>query len=224
MELLQPLTLSDLQPFIDNPEQLVTQPSGFQIAVANYPEASRRLLEVLVNSPNAQIAEAAQLHVNWTGEMTEGWQEAVDEILIKRQLGQNDRLAVELLKIAPVPEYFLSKWVPAERLIQGLSNPYMPLRYRLKLLERLAREQTLEPRLQVAESNETPIAVLEELAGDLELPLRLAVKFNPSCPPQLIELVEGQHTTATPCFHPRSLTRFGATTHNTPNQFHPGQS
>ena len=71
------------------------------------------------------------------------------------------------------------------------------MRYRLKLLERLAQEPTLEPRLQVAESNETPLAVLEELAGDLELPIRLAVKFNPSCPSELIELVEGQHTTAT---------------------------
>ncbi len=197
MELLQPLTLSNLQPFIDNPEQLVTQHERFQIAVANYPETPRRLLEVLVNSSNAQIAEAAQLHVNWTGEITEGWQEAVDEILPHRELGQNDRLAVELLKIAPVPEYFLSEWVPAEQLIQGLRNPYMPLRYRLKLLARLAQEPTLEPRLQVAESNETPLAVLEELAGDLKLPLRLAVKCNPSCPSQLIELVEQQHTTAT---------------------------
>lgn len=48
----------------------------------------------------------------------------------------------------------------------------------------------------MAESPETPLTVLEQLAGDLELPLRLAVKFNPSCPPPLIELVEGQHTVA----------------------------
>jgi hypothetical protein len=73
----------------------------------------------------------------------------------------------------------------------------MPLRHRLKLLERLAQEPTLEPRLQVAEFPETPVAVLEQLAGDLELPVRLAVKFNPSCPPPLIELVEGQHAAAT---------------------------
>ena len=61
MDLLEPLTASNLQPFIDNPEQLVSQNEGFQIAIANYPETPRRLLEVLVNSPNAQIAEAAQL-------------------------------------------------------------------------------------------------------------------------------------------------------------------
>lgn len=81
MDLLQPLSTSNLQPFIANPEQLVSQHEGFQIAVANYPETPRCLLEVLVTSPNPQIAEAAQLHVNWAGEMTEGWQEAVDEIM-----------------------------------------------------------------------------------------------------------------------------------------------
>ncbi len=101
-----------------------------------------------------------------------------------------------MLKLGPVPPCFLSEWVPAEPLIEGLRNPYMPLKYRLQLLERLAQEPNLEPRLQVAESPETPLAVLEQLAGDLELPIRLAVKFNPSCPPALIELVEGQYAVA----------------------------
>ncbi|MBN3890707.1 MAG: hypothetical protein HWQ43_16590 [Nostoc sp. JL31] len=105
-------------------------------------------------------------------------------------------MAVELLKIGPVPPCFLSEWVPSERLIQGLRNPQMPLRYRLQLLQRLSQEPTLEPRLQVAESPETPSAVLEQLAGDLELAVRLAVKFNPCCPPPLIELVEGQYSVA----------------------------
>jgi hypothetical protein len=197
MQLLQPLTPSELQPFIDNPDRLTTQPVVFQIAIASYPETPRRLLEVLANNPDPQVAEAAQLHVNWAGEMSEGWQEAVDEMLRSRQLGQNDRLAVELLKIAPVPDYFLSEWVPAEQLIQGVRNPHLPWRHRLKLLERLVQEPTLEARLQVAELPETPLAMLEPLAGDLELPVRLAVKFNPSCPPSLIELVERQHAVAT---------------------------
>jgi hypothetical protein len=197
MQLLQPLTQSELQPFIDNPNQLTTQPVVFQIAIASYPKTPRHLLEVLANNPDPQVAEAAQLHVNWAGEMTEGWQEAVDQMLRSRQLGQNDRLAVELLKIAPIPEYFLSEWVPAEQLLKGVRNPHMLWRHRLKLLERLAQEPTLEPRLQVAELPETPLAMLEPLAGDLELPVRLAVKFNPSCPPSLIELVEEQHTVAT---------------------------
>ncbi|BAZ11925.1 leucine rich repeat variant [Calothrix sp. NIES-4071] len=195
MQRLQLVSASDLQAFLGAPEQLLQQPTQLQLAVASFVETPRSLLEVLVNSASEEVAEAASLHVNWAGEITD-WQRAVDEILESRQMGQNDRLAVELLKVGAVPPCFLSKWVPPERLIQGLRNPYMPLRYRLQLLERLAQEPTLEPRLQVAEAPETPLSVLEQLAGDLELPVRLAVKFNPSCPPQLIELVEGQRAVA----------------------------
>lgn len=47
-----------------------------------------------------------------------------------------------------------------------------------------------------AELPETPRNILEQLAGDLELAVRLAVKFNPSSQRTLIELVEGQHAVA----------------------------
>ncbi|KJH72534.1 hypothetical protein UH38_06670 [Aliterella atlantica CENA595] len=190
------ISTSELQTFIDAPAQLLQQSQELQLAIASYPDTPRSLLEMLVSSPSEEVAEAARLHVNYAGEAGENWQQLVDDILTSRQLGQNDRLAVELLKIAPVPPNFLSEWVPANNLIQGLRNQYMPLRYRLKLLERLALQPSLEPRLQVAESPETPLAVLEQLAGDLELAVRLAVKFNPSCPPALIELVEGQYAVA----------------------------
>ncbi len=157
------------------------------------------MLEVLVNSPHAPVAEAAQLHINWAGELSEDGQNAVEEVLKSRYLGQNDKLAVDLLKIAPVPPYFLSEWVPSQYLIQALSNPYLPLRYHLKLLERLAKEPSLEPRLQVAEDPQTPLALLESLAGDLELAIRLSVSYNPSCPPELVRLVQEQHEMASDC-------------------------
>ena len=190
------VSASDLQAFLDTPEQLLHESVELQLAFASFLDTPRNLLSVLVNSPDEQVAEAASLHVNYGGEIAENWQQLVSEILHACQLGQNDRLAMELLTLGAVPPCFLSEWVPADKLILALRNPQMPLRYRLELLERLAQEPTLEPRLQVAESPETPLAVLEQLAGDLELPVRLAVKFNPSCPPALIELVEGQHALA----------------------------
>ncbi|PSF38115.1 hypothetical protein C7H19_06495 [Aphanothece hegewaldii CCALA 016] len=196
MEFLSSLSLSELQPFLNNPEQLTRESVSFQLAVANFPQTPRHLLQILIESPDPRVSEAAQMHVNWAGEIADNCTDAVEEKLKACQLGQNDRLAVELLKIAPVSPDFLSQWVPVKYLMDGLSNPYLPLRYRLKLLERLAQEPTLEPRLQVAESSETPLAVLEQLAGSLEIPVRLAIKFNPSCPPQLIQLVEGQHEIA----------------------------
>ncbi|MBN3869644.1 hypothetical protein [Nostoc sp. JL33] len=199
MELLRSLTISDLEPFLADPTHLNTQPVALQLAVASYSPTPRPLLEVLVNSPHAPVAEAAQLHINWAGEISEDGQNAVEEVLKSRYLGQNDKLAVELLKIAPVPPLFFSEWVPSQYLIQALSNPYLPLRYHLKLLERLAKEPTLEPRLQVAESPEAPLAILESLAGDLELAIRLAVQHNPVSPPELVRLVQGQHEIASDC-------------------------
>ncbi|PHM10468.1 hypothetical protein [Nostoc sp. 'Peltigera malacea cyanobiont' DB3992] len=199
MELLRSLTISDLEPFLADPTQLNTQSVALQLAVASYSPTPRPLLEVLVNSPHAPVAEAAQLHINWAGEISEDGQNAVEEVLKSRYLGQNDKLAVELLKIAPVPPLFLSEWVPSQYLIQALSNPYLPLRYHLKLLERLAKEPSLEPRLQVAEDPQTPLALLESLAGDLELAIRLSVSYNPSCPPELVRLVQEQHEIASDC-------------------------
>lgn len=190
------INASDLARFLDTPEDLLQESLELQIAIATFPETPRQLLEILVNSSDPEIAEAAQLHINYAGELTENWQDAIDEKLKSRYLGQNDRLAVELLKIAPVPDYFLSEYVPPEYLIQGLSNRHLPLRDRLRLLERLAKEPTLEPRLQAAESPETPLPVLEQLIGDLELPIRLAVQHNPNCHPELVKLVEGQHEVA----------------------------
>ncbi len=196
MELLRSLTISDLEPFLTEPTQLNTQPLALQLAVASYSQTPRSLLEVLINSQYAPVAEAVQLHINWAGEISEDGHNVVEEVLKSRYLGQNDRLAVEMLKFAPVPPFFLSEWVPSKYIIQALSNPYLPLRYYLKLLERLAKEPTLEPRLQVAESPEAPLSILESLAGDLELAIRLAMQYNPSCPPELVRLVQGQHEIA----------------------------
>lgn len=62
MELLQPLTPSNLQPFIENPARLANQPVAFQIAIASYPETPRPLLEVLANNPDLAtvLSEYAQ--------------------------------------------------------------------------------------------------------------------------------------------------------------------
>jgi len=140
MLLPEPLNSVDLQPFLDNPAQLASQTSHLQLAIANYPATGRHLLEILTRSNDPQVAQAARLHVNWAGEITDSWQESLDAQLQNARLGHNDRLAVELLKFAPVPDCFFSEWVPAERFIEALRNPYLPLRYRLKLLENLAKK------------------------------------------------------------------------------------
>ncbi|AFY57664.1 hypothetical protein Riv7116_5281 [Rivularia sp. PCC 7116] len=134
MQLLQ-ISASDLQIFLETPEELLTESEEMQIAVASFADTPRSLLEILLNSDYSAVVEAARLHVNFAGTL-EDYQETIAEVLRNLDLGQNDRLAVELMRFAPVAPCFLSEWVPQRRLIQGLQNEYMPLRYRLQLLER----------------------------------------------------------------------------------------
>lgn len=196
MQALLSVSAAQLQAFVEAAEQLLQQSEELLLAIASNHNTPRSLLEILVNSPFEQVAEAARLHINYAGEAGDNWQQLVDDILTSRQMGQNDLLVVELLKLGVVPPSFLSEWIPAERLIQALQNIQMPVRYRLQLLERLAQEETLEPRLFVAESPETPLTVFEQLAGDLDLAIRLAVKSNSSCPATLIKLVESEYAIA----------------------------
>jgi len=195
MQSLHRVSESDLQRFLATPEELLRESEQIQIAVASFPDTPQSLLEVLVESDYSSVVEVARLHVNFAGTL-EDYQEIVSEVLRNRDLGENDRLAVELMQFATVPPCFLSEWVPVSRLIQGLQNEYMPLRYRLQLLERLSQSDKLEARLVVAESLEAPVSLLEFLAGDLELAVRLTVESNSNCPSEVIELVKSQHDLA----------------------------
>ncbi len=195
MQSLYRVSASDLQRFLETPEELLRESEQIQIAVATFPETPRSLLAVLVNSDYSAVVEVARLHVNFAGEIAGDYRD-VAEVLRNRDLGQNDRLAVELMQFAPVAPCFLSEWVPESRLIEGLQNEYMPLRYRLQLLERLSVSEKLEARLVVAESLEAPVSLLELLAGDLELAVRLTVESNDNCPSEVVELVKSQHDLA----------------------------
>lgn len=196
MQSPQALTLSELQQFIEHPEQLANQPVEYQLAVANYSEAPRQLLEVLAKSTNFQVAEAASMHVNLAGEAGEDWQDIAEAAMKTAPLGQNDRLVAELLKFAPVPEVLVSEWMPGHRLIEGIENLYMAPRHRVKLLQRLALSPIIEERLKAAAHQDTPYTTLEQLAGDLELPIRIAVKYHHNSPTKIIELLVAQHEIA----------------------------
>ena len=195
MQSLHRISASDLQRFLETPEELLRESEEMQMAVASFGETPQSLLEILVNSDYSSVVEASRLHVNFAGTLRD-YQEVVSQVMRNLDLGQNDRLAVELMQFAPVAPCFLSEWVPERRLIQGLQNEYMPLRYRLQLLERLSQSDKLEARLVVGESLEAPVSLLDLLAGDLELAVRLTVECNENCPSEVIELVKSQHDVA----------------------------
>ncbi|MEM7717389.1 MAG: hypothetical protein AAF349_28245, partial [Cyanobacteria bacterium P01_A01_bin.68] len=196
-ELLQP---ADLQPFINQSETLINQTLEIQLTVANYLQTPVELLEVLVNqSCYSQVVEAAKLHVTYiesTGEILDNWREIAEDKIKNAPLQQNDRLVAELLKIAPVPEYLISEWIPGHCLIQGLENPYLAKEDKIKFLKRLGKSTIIEERLTAAAHPDTPRETLEILAGDVELPIRIAVKYRDDDFDNLIEVIESQHETA----------------------------
>ncbi len=193
-ELLQS---EDLQPFLNQPESLINRTLEFQLAVANYLQTPRQLLEVLVNNSRyPQVVEAAKLHINFVGDIGKNCREVAEVAIKNAPLEQNDKLVAELLKIAPVPEYLISEWIPGHRLIEGLENPYLPKEDKVKLLERLGKSTIIEERLKAAAHPDTPRETLEILAGDLELPIRIAVKYRDDGFDDVIEIVENQHEIA----------------------------
>ncbi|BAY85622.1 leucine rich repeat variant [Calothrix parasitica NIES-267] len=196
-ELLQP---ADLQPFINQPETLINQTLEIQLSVANYLQTPIELLDILVNqSCYSQVVETAKLHVTYiesTGDIKGDWREIAEEKIKNVPLQQNDRLVAELLKIAPVPEYLISEWIPGDYLIKGLENPYLLKEDKIKLLERLGKSTIIEQRLTAAAHPDTPRETLEILAGDVELPIRIAVKYRDDSFDDVIEVIESQHETA----------------------------
>ncbi|MEL7243855.1 MAG: hypothetical protein AAGM40_16200 [Cyanobacteria bacterium J06573_2] len=100
MQSLHRISASDLQRFLETPEELLTESEEIQIAVASFIETPRSLLEVLINSDYSSVVEVVRLHVNFA--VTLGDYQDVAKVLRNRDLGQNERLAVELMQFAPV--------------------------------------------------------------------------------------------------------------------------
>jgi hypothetical protein len=183
-----------LEPFYTNPDSLLGLDPAEQLAIASTAIATPELLQVLAISADPMVAEAARLNVNCP-EADQA--ETFEELLGQMDLGQNDRLAVELMKLGPVPMAFVSRWVPAEYLLANLKLPSLPLKYRLEVLDRLAQEATLASRLEVAAALETPVEILHQFIGALEPELRQVTQQNPNCPPELVNLIEAQWAIAT---------------------------
>ncbi|MEO0838889.1 MAG: hypothetical protein AAF063_08300, partial [Cyanobacteria bacterium J06643_5] len=96
MQSLHRISASDLQRFLETPEELLTESEEIQIAVASFIETPRSLLEVLINSDYSSVVEVVRLHVNFA--VTLGDYQDVAKVLRNRDLGQNERLAVELMQ------------------------------------------------------------------------------------------------------------------------------
>ncbi|NEO56949.1 MAG: hypothetical protein F6K54_30075 [Okeania sp. SIO3B5] len=118
------LNSQDLQPFLANPALLSEQTIELQLGIANYPATPTNLLEILVNSSDSLVAEAASHHVNWAGEITENWQQIADTTLqtsvlkqwreILASLNESERSAIEPLCRCMLPVIGLGGGLPLQ--------------------------------------------------------------------------------------------------------------
>ena len=156
------------------------------LAVATNPETSRAVLEKLTNHPNEAVQQAAKLHVNWAGEMTEGWEEIAQEEIDKGKLKVVKKYQpydLFLYQRGLISEEKLN--VPADKSGREkmASNPNTPV----PLLEKLALDKNKDVRCELASNPNTPVPLLEKLALDKNKDVRCHVASNPKVPISLLE-------------------------------------
>jgi hypothetical protein len=163
------------------------------LALAMNPQTSKTVLEKLIQSPYNKVKEAAQLHVNWAGEITEGWDEAARQAIWNTTLVEGNNSHVqkkygayleELAKIGAIPDFILKSLPQNDSFFQELAtNPNTPE----KSLEFLARSDNWEIRLGVASNSSTSEKILEELARDSNLWIREEVARHSNTPKSVLK-------------------------------------
>ena len=158
-----------------------------QLAVATNAQTPRTTLEMLVQSSDVNLAQVAQLHVQWAGEMTEGWEEVANKAILSTVLHPtNLKYIKELAKISLIPEFILDRlpetWY-GDKFLEVVASGANNLPH---ILEKLARDNQWEFRTAVASNPNTPVSLLHQLAVDDDLMVRAAVASNPNTPVSLL--------------------------------------
>ncbi|OCQ99279.1 hypothetical protein BCD67_08955 [Oscillatoriales cyanobacterium USR001] len=147
------------------------------LALAENPETSKEVLQKLIQSRYASVAEAAKLHVNLAGEITEISQEETIEAIWNSEMnGQKlGDFLEQLSKINALPESF----------IKSFSND----RTAVYILEDLAKYNHVLLCQTLANNPNTPAGILQDLAKDNYRGVRQNVAKNPNTPIEVLEIL-----------------------------------
>lgn len=139
------------------------------------------ILGMLVHSAKVPIQEAARLHVNWQGEMSEGWDEKASQKLEAiAQIERSSSLTLEWLVKMGVLDDFLSYFFPNHAIADwGTAASTHP---QFDVLEQLTHSDDVLVRICVAANPQTPAILLEALSQDPSRDVRRAVSRNPNTP------------------------------------------
>lgn len=153
-------------------------------------ELCKLIHEAGSNWSTSQVPNVAKLHVNWIGEMKAGWQEAAFAVVQKHQLVkdniQHDEASeYKLWQLGIIPQTFLMG-LHRNTLLKIARNPDTPA----SILEALLKPKTATKKMRAAIANNlnTPVHLLEQLAGDDDVWVRQTVFQNPSTPNSIYKL------------------------------------
>ncbi|BAZ13362.1 hypothetical protein NIES4071_52010 [Calothrix sp. NIES-4071] len=169
-----------------------------QLALANNIQTSKKVLERLTQSRDAQVAESARLHVNFAGELTEGYEEKAREVIqgnmspaYRAESNSLYCLAI-LAQICPIPKYII------EYLVQDSSYEYICRSLATSpatlpdVLRQLACHINPIIRYEVARNPRVPTDTKLQLMADCEEihglgSVRSALASNPDTPLTILE-------------------------------------
>lgn len=148
------------------------------------PQTPKAILERLVQTTrDSNFEQVAKLHVNWEGEISEGW-----EAIIRQEMEHifyiDGREAVEELRrlymIAKIgPESLPDSVIQQQAIAAALETPRL-------LLESLSSSEHFKIRLAVAGNPSTPSEILTKLAQEPNESIHRAIAANPNTPPAVL--------------------------------------
>ena len=187
-----------------------------QLALTMNIQTSKEVLSRLTQSRDSQVLEAARLHVNFAGELIEGYEQKAREVIknIIPNAYQADRQSLKVLaKICPIPEYIVENWVQDKsyrdlcrdlaessatfpNVLKHLANHIdVSTQKNLarnpnsppKTLQHLAQSESEQTKIFVARNLLTPVDILEKLSKDQWSSIRLAVAKNSNTMSSVLE-------------------------------------
>ena len=167
---------------------------GAGLSITMNPQTPRDILDKLIAPPETIPGLAAQLHVNYAGELEEDWQVEfgyqiprwgrLAEIMYSLPYDGDGYFFPILAAIGLVPEFFFKSLARHEEAqFRGLIAPIAPL----SLLENLARDINPKVRGETAYNPIAPSELLELLARDDFLEVRCIVAEHPNVSPRVLE-------------------------------------
>ncbi len=166
---------------------------GVQLALANNIKTSRSILNRLSQSRNSEVVEAANLHVNLVGELTEGVEEKIEELVQKVIPSgyQNDirNLTFVLAQICCIPKFIIQVWVQEKTYMIMCRELAESFATTPNILKYLANHTDSYTRIKLAINPNTPTETLHKLANEQPSYIARYVAMNPSTTNDLLEIL-----------------------------------